>query len=309
LTFPPEELVETYYEYFSNYSSDFIATSSKSHAYGSAGGVLELSNNRVKVGVDPFTGCGIGLISDMKADPSYNFVNTWDFGRWIQASYYGEPDGSNWNGLPWLYNPVQVGSWQNFPATVLSCKKTSPTTIEGQVIPRNWASQHLTPESVVTLKVTLLADTVNVKVNLKYTGKQKHPIRNQEIPAAFFNRKLSSLVYYSGSKPWTRESVNYATPGGTSHPFRPRLTENWAGYVDPKNGKGVAVYSPKATFMTSYRVGPDTKYASSDCVYLAPLTNFSLQPNSVYSYEFYVAVGSVNEMRNTFYAYKAKMKY
>jgi hypothetical protein len=30
----------------------------------------------------------------------------------LQQSYYGDADGSSWNGQPWCYNPVQGGSWQ-----------------------------------------------------------------------------------------------------------------------------------------------------------------------------------------------------
>lgn len=36
------------------------------------------------------------------------FSCSYDCGRYIQQSYYGKEDGSNWNGTPWRWNPVQV---------------------------------------------------------------------------------------------------------------------------------------------------------------------------------------------------------
>jgi len=36
-------------------------------------------------------------------------------GRLLQQSFYGCVDGSCWATRPWLWNPVQGGSWQNAP--------------------------------------------------------------------------------------------------------------------------------------------------------------------------------------------------
>ena len=47
-----------------------------------------------------------------------NLLNTFDHGRYVQQSFYGDADGSDWNGKPWRYNPVQGGSWKNEPAQI-----------------------------------------------------------------------------------------------------------------------------------------------------------------------------------------------
>lgn len=85
----------------------------------------------------------------------------YDCGRFIQQSYYGRQDGSDWNGKPWSWNPVQCGSWQNHPARVLQCSLGGPNHIITQVNPRNWAGQQLCED------VTMRAD---IKFNGKHAG-------------------------------------------------------------------------------------------------------------------------------------------
>jgi hypothetical protein len=46
-------------------------------------------------------------------------------GRLLQQSFYGCVDGSCWANRPWLWNPVQGGSWQNAPG--LTTKKLVKT--------------------------------------------------------------------------------------------------------------------------------------------------------------------------------------
>ena len=38
---------------------------------------------------------------------SANLLNAFDHGRYVQQSYYGDPDGSAWNDKPWRYNPLR----------------------------------------------------------------------------------------------------------------------------------------------------------------------------------------------------------
>jgi hypothetical protein len=69
--------------------------------------ILFLSNEHLKIGVDAAAGGGIAHISSPKNGK--NVLNAYDLGRYIQQSYYGKEDGSNWNGQPWRWNPVQCG--------------------------------------------------------------------------------------------------------------------------------------------------------------------------------------------------------
>ena len=66
-----------------------------------------LDNGIVRIGVDKSRGACIGYFAQSKT--RRNLLNNYDEGRFIQQSYYGRPDGSRWNGKPWVYNPVQGG--------------------------------------------------------------------------------------------------------------------------------------------------------------------------------------------------------
>jgi hypothetical protein len=49
-----------------------------------------------------------------------NMINNWDNGRLLQQSFYGCKDASCWFDRPWLFNPVQAGSWQNLNGKTVS---------------------------------------------------------------------------------------------------------------------------------------------------------------------------------------------
>ena len=66
-----------------------------------------LDNGVVRIGIDKSRGACIGYFAESKT--RRNLLNNYDEGRFIQQSYYGRPDGSKWNGKPWVYNPVQGG--------------------------------------------------------------------------------------------------------------------------------------------------------------------------------------------------------
>lgn len=268
--------------------------------YGSEGKTIELGNDMIKFGVDPFKGCGIGLVQNMKESDNFNMVNTWDYGRWIQSSFYGKPEGNKWNGKDWPMNGVQVGSWQNKKSKVDTCEKVSDTVVEAVTYPADWAGNTVRNDMAINTRMELLQDSVKVSVEFKYTGTDGSPVKNQEIPAAFFDRKLSSLMLYDGDKPWTDDKIRTEYPKGIDSPFRSKITEPWAAYIDPNTGKGVGIFSPKATLITSYRVGPDENPAPSDCSYVAPLMNFALKNGESYDFEYYIAVGTIEEIRNIF---------
>jgi len=70
-----------------------------------------LDNGEVRLGVNLNAGGCIGWFSVSGSQD--NLLNAYDVGRYVQQSYYGDEDGSDWNGKPWRYNPVQGGSWKN----------------------------------------------------------------------------------------------------------------------------------------------------------------------------------------------------
>ena len=79
-----------------------------------------LDNGLIRIGVNKSRGSCIGFFGNSKS--KRNVLNHYDHGRFIQQSYYGDLDGSNWNGKEWRYNPIQGGSWQGKDARVLELR-------------------------------------------------------------------------------------------------------------------------------------------------------------------------------------------
>jgi hypothetical protein len=138
---------------------------------------------------------------------------------------------------------------------------------------------------------------------MRYTGNGAHPERHQEVPAVFVDRRLNALALYSGSAPWTGGQLSFLMPGQVNEYFK--IPEKWAAYVDTKSGFGVGVYTPIAEQLVAYRVGSENSTARSDCSYFAPLITSAIQPQSEFSYDTYIAVGRVDEMRQWFAALAA----
>ncbi|NRB76080.1 MAG: hypothetical protein HRU46_17100, partial [Verrucomicrobiales bacterium] len=77
-----------------------------------------LDNGTIRIGVNRSAGATLGWFSLSQVD--FNYLNRFDLGRYLQQSWYGDEDGSDWNGKPWRWNPVQGGNWQYVPAEVTS---------------------------------------------------------------------------------------------------------------------------------------------------------------------------------------------
>lgn len=260
--------------------------------------------------MDTAIGGGIGWLSTPGS--SFNAINLWDYGRWIQQSYYGRMDGSTWMSQPWRYNPVQVGSWQNQPAQLHMARQINHNgmpAIEVSVTPRNWASQALLYECNMFSRAVLYPQWVHVQNTLTYRGPDVHSVYNQELPAVFLHRSFSKLVYYKGQRPWSRDAVQEAWPGPPNTSHRDRLTEQWIAYINPQTGVGVGIYSPLATLFTSYRVGPEIGQPGSrplsDCSYFAPIANFAIKPGKI-SYDLYILMGTLAEIRASVYRIAGK---
>jgi hypothetical protein len=189
------------------------------------------------------------------------------------------------------------------------------------VIPRNWGGGQLLPEvrmdsdialspkgEVARIRFSMTYGTEAARLaNARIAAPPAHPLRMQEVPAVFVDRRLSSLVFYNRTKDreWTDAwgKLTLARPRATNDYFLP--TERWAAYVFPGTGWGVGVYSPNSDVVTAYRVGPDPPAGgkpppTSDVSYFAPTVKFPLTPGRAYTYDVYVAVGAVGDLRAHF---------
>lgn len=64
---------------------------------------------------------------------------------------------------------------------------------------------------------------------MRYTGNASHPTYHQEVPAVYVTRKLGVLATYTGSRPWSNDSLSFMEPGEKGQYYKP--TEHWAAYL------------------------------------------------------------------------------
>jgi hypothetical protein len=98
-----------------------------------------LENDGLKIGVDLERAGAISWISSSHMPGTWkdkNLVNTWDNGRLLQQSFYGCKDSSCWLDKPWLWNPVQAGSWQNMNGETKASKVVKDKAIHVTGHPR-----------------------------------------------------------------------------------------------------------------------------------------------------------------------------
>ena len=260
-----------------------------------------ISNETVRVGVDLDRGACIGYFS--KLFPERNVLNNYDTGRFVQQSYYGDPDGAYWGGTLWRYNPVQGGGYlQDWPATTLAYTN-SGDSIYAKVRPRHWATgEHLT-NVVMEAWITLSNDVAHTRFKMTFndpTQTDPSAFHHQEMPAVFVDYSLDQLVYYGGSSPWTGDTLTSTNVLGVNPPANSYadINEHWAAYVDRVTQEGVGLYSPGSPRMTYYRYSGGSGTIRTS--YFAPLQTFRLLNGRVVDYDIYLTIGTVSEIRSTF---------
>ncbi|MDZ4401470.1 hypothetical protein [Prosthecobacter sp.] len=249
-----------------------------------------LDNGQVRLGVNLKAGACIGWFSPSGSQD--NLLNAYDVGRYVQQSYYGDEDGSDWNGKPWRYNPVQGGSWKNAPAEVVETKFDA-TSFYAKTKPRHWATGEFAPECVMEEWLRLDGGLARLKFKMTYTGEKTHAPRHQELPALFVTPKLDTMVFVDAEKKLTRKQ-----PGFPNEYIR--VSEPWCAWVDSSD-HGIGLFMPHTDQATCYRVRNGNK---GDCSYLAPIQTFALKPGLVFEYEVVLAIGSLEKLQTVF----AKLK-
>ena len=257
-----------------------------------------LDNGHVRIGVDKSRAACIGFFGESKT--KRNLLNHYDEGRFVQQSYYGAADGSDWNGRPWVYNPVQGGNYQGKKSRLLEfTRDEAKKTIFAQVEPLSWASGMACPEVMMEVRISLDETVARIRFRMDYAGKDQSVVRDQEMPAVFADADLPNLVYSDGGK-LKRRVPQWPNERGTA-------SENWVAYLDDKDW-GLGIYTPGTENFTCYRFKGDGKAgpAGSACSYVAPLRRFSLQTGMTVEYDVYLSIGSLKEIRERFASLRRK---
>jgi hypothetical protein len=246
-------------------------------------GWVYLDNGQVRLGVNLEAGACLGWFSESGSKD--NVLNAYDVGRYVQQSYYGDEDGSDWNGKPWRYNPVQGGSWRNEPAQVVE-SKTAENSLYAKIHPRHWATGKVLEEVTMEQWLRLEGKVARLKFRITYTGSKEHRPHHQELPAVFVTPKLDTLAFANRDG-----AIVHKMPGFPNE--YETVAEPWVAWVN-ENDRGLGILCPHTRSITCYRVRAGNK---GDCSYVAPLQTFALKPALVFEYEVGLMLGTLEEIR------------
>lgn len=252
-----------------------------------------IDNGQIRLGVNKTAGACIGFLATGEDKPSV--LNSYDRGRFVQQSYYGDSDGSTWDKTPWRYNPVQGGHWKGKPAQVIEFK-SGASSLYSKTQPVHWATGADLPEMVIEQWIKLEGSIAHLHFRMEYRGGESHAPHDQEIPAFFVQPQFGTLVFYDGEKPWSDGSLTRKQPAFPNEAVK--LKEHWAAWIDDHD-HGVGLYVPVTDRATCYRYGNGVIRKDS-CSYIAPLTKFAITPGLVWEYEAAMTIGTVAEIRERF---------
>ncbi len=279
----------------------------------SVGGQVEyLDNGVVRIGVDLSIGGAITYFADKKK--GINMVNSHDWGRQIQMSFYSgpkpfEPDGKKpkerWAGLGW--NPIQSGDVYGNRSKVIDFSNDGET-LYVKCIPMHWPLDNQPGECTFETWIQLEGATAKVRSRLNnHRGDStQYRARSQELPAMYTNGPWYRLITYKGPWPFSGDElteipIKDKKPG--EFPWsRFQATENWAALVD-KDGHGLGVWNfGSSKFLGGFH-GKPGKGGPKDgpTGYIAPLHDDILDHNIQYEYSYRLIAGTIEEIRDFVY--------
>ncbi|MDP2334901.1 MAG: hypothetical protein Q8N05_00325, partial [Bacteroidota bacterium] len=81
----------------------------------------------------------------------------------------------------------------------------------------------------------------------------------------------------------------------------PNVTEHWMAFTDDNNW-GMGVYNPICVkFLAGMSGSAGKEAADGSTSYIAPVKKEVLYKNCVYEYEYYIVIGTLQEIRNKVY--------
>lgn len=268
-----------------------------------------LDNGQVRIGMDLSLGGAVTFISSR--DHPGNIINSADLGRQIQMSHYSGPwpyevgekkPHRAWAGLGW--NPIQTGDVYHNPSKVLTYRNDGKE-LYIKCIPMQWPLDNVPGECVFETWTTLEGPVIHMRFRCTNHRDDKTQYRPcpQELPAVYTISKLSRLMSYTGSKPFTEGALTHVT-NDWHKPWpwtRFVATEGWVALVD-ENDWGLGVFKADGGEFHGGIYGngrsDDPKHDST--AYVAPIHMENLDYNIVYEHRTEFMVGKLPEIRRRF---------
>ncbi len=266
---------------------DFTFTSidlNKATNPGDSSGMVYLSSNNYKIGIDLDWGGALTYMEDLtntvmssvkrygtkttevdfkskvgtsswtyNTSSNVNLINAHDTGRLVQQSYYGTGSYPYEPGMygeaVWNYNPVQGGNLYNEVSKIVDIK-VSDNEIYIKCRPLDWAKEavDITPsymEAWYTLEDGMMRATCRF---VDYSG-YPSVTTTQELPAFYCVEPLNDFVYYTGGEAWsdsnTKTNITDLGFWGTATDQDFICNENWAAFKgDDDDSFAIGIYCP-----------------------------------------------------------------
>lgn len=280
-----------------------------------------IQNGRIKLGVDLNLGGAVTYLSD-QANGGENMINSYDWGRQIQQSYYsgpwpyigpnGETPKPEWAGLGW--NPIQSGDVGANRSKVIYFKQFSESSFLIRTIPMQWPHHTGVPgecvfESQYTLDNNVI--TLKAKIENKRLDKTQYVANAQEMPAVYTNGPWYKIVTYLGDQPFENEPLTEIVTRGDQkgwpwvHFYTP---ESWVALLDD-NGMGIGIYQPDVMlFNAGFYPNDSFKGFGTEkdiqTGHIAPLGKQILDHNIIWTYETSFILGELSAIRKQVYLMK-----
>jgi len=241
-----------------------------------------------------------------------NILNNFDTGRLIQQSYYGTGDPpyvrGEFMGNSWGYNPVQGGDRGNHKSKLIDAR-VSENEVYVKCRPRDWGHDGGTTYSYMENWYRLDGDYLVVDNRFVDFSGWEHPYTGQEVPAFYTVSYLNNYYWYDGDKPWTDDALTNEPdlifwPDAGYPTFSTQ--ENWAAFTGEfPDSFGIGVYvTGQQNFLAGvYARGEEVgenPAKSGPTSYFAVIEQRIMNSFEPFEYDYYVATGTTEEIRNIF---------
>jgi hypothetical protein len=276
-----------------------------------------LQNSSIKLGVDLALGGSITYLSCLT--PAENLINSYDFGRQIQMSYYsgpvpfhlpGKDPKPSWNFIGW--NPIQVGDAFGNSSKLLESSNDGQN-LYVKCIPMHWPLDNVPGECTYECWLLLEGPVVHARcrfINHRPDATQ-YPARHQELPALYTNGSFHRLFTYAGDQPFKSAPLTRivkTTPG--PYPWSNwTATESWAALVNDA-GFGLGIYSPgNCDFKGGFAGKPGAGGPHDNPTgYIAPEPLEIIDANITHEYHYDLIVGNLTDIRKHVYDHASRPK-
>ena len=268
--------------------------------------ILYIENDHIRLGVNLALG---GCVTYLAEHGEENLINSFDWGRQVQMSFYSypvpyQPEGVDmveaWREIGW--NPIQCGDCFGHCSRVLEYSSTGDE-VYVKCIPMHWPLDDFPGECTFETWYKLNGRRVDVtaRLNNARPDTTRYPARSQELPAVYTNGRWCRTLAYIGTKPFTGGAITVVEDRGSERIWPPRYchcTEHWMALVDDSN-YGLGVYNPSTAlfsggFYGEFGIGGPK---DSNTGYISPFQMDILDHDIVYTYTYSLIVGDVDTIR------------